>query len=165
MRLPVLTATAMATVAAAFWAATAVGQPPAGGASQAQSPGQAPAPPSPQAQAQAQAAALAAHGEELFTANCKKCHDPAVDRAPNRNALASFNGEVIINSLSAGGMMQPMAAGMSADDIRAVAVYLTGRAEIRPAFDTANEASNPCPASNKFSAKGAAWNGWSPNVD
>ncbi|HVY88626.1 MAG TPA: PQQ-binding-like beta-propeller repeat protein [Hyphomonadaceae bacterium] len=157
MRRSILAAAAMAAVSGAFLATSAVGQPPAGGAPQA--------PASPQAQAQAQAAALAAHGEELFSASCKKCHDPAVDRAPNRNALASFNGEVIINALSAGGMMQPMAAGMSADDIRAVAVYLTGRAEIRAAFDTANEASNPCPASDKFSAKGAAWNGWSPDVE
>ncbi|HEV7690739.1 MAG TPA: PQQ-binding-like beta-propeller repeat protein [Hyphomonadaceae bacterium] len=118
-----------------------------------------------QQQAQAQAAWVAAHGEELFNAKCKSCHDPAVDRAPNKNVLASYNGEVIINALSAGGMMQPMAADMGPDDIRAVAVYLTGRAEMRPAFDTANEASNPCPASNTFKASGPSWSGWSPNVE
>src|SRR5262249_50856266 len=125
-------------------------QPPAAGAA---------------AQAQAQAAATAAHGEELFNGKCKSCHDPAIERAPDRTALASFNGDVIINALSAGGIMQPMAAGMSADDIRAVAIYLTGRAEIRPAFDTATEASNACPASDKFNASGPAWSGWSPDVE
>src|ERR1043165_9750118 len=104
-----------------------------------QAPPQAPPQGSPQQQAQAQAASVAAHGEELFVAKCKKCHDPAVDRAPNKNVLASYNGDVIINALSAGGIMQPMAAGMSTDDMLAIAIYLTGRAEIRPAFDTANE--------------------------
>ena len=83
---------------------------------------------------------MAAHGEELFNGQCKQCHDPAVERAPNRTQLASFNGEVIINALSAGGIMQPMAASMTTDDIRALAIYLTGRAEIRSSFDTAKEA-------------------------
>ncbi len=106
-----------------------------------------------------------AHGEELFNAQCKQCHDPAIERAPNRTQLASVNGEVIIKAMSAGGVMQPMAAGMSADDIRAVAVYLTGRSEIREEFDTANEASNPCPVSNTFKASGPSWNGWSPQVE
>ena len=130
-------------------------------------PGKAQQPPTPAAaspQAQAQATALAAHGEELFNGQCKQCHDPAVERAPNRTQLASVNGEVIINALSAGGVMQPMAANMTTDDIRAIAVYLTGRAEIRAAFDTAKEASNPCPASNIFVAQGPSWNGWSPDV-
>src|SRR5262245_36992806 len=134
MRLSILGALA---VASAFATAAAFAQqaPPTAGPPTA-------APQGPGGAAQAQAASLAPHGEELFVAKCKSCHDPAVDRAPNKNVLAGFNGEVIINALSDGGMMQPMAAGMSADDIRAVAVYLTGRAEMRPAFDTANEASN-----------------------
>jgi polyvinyl alcohol dehydrogenase (cytochrome) len=147
-------ATAVAAAFGCFLAGPAAGQTPS------------PSPQArPQSQAQAQAAALMAHGEELFNSQCKQCHDPAIERAPDRTALASFNGEVIVNALSAGGVMQPMAANMTSDDIRAVAVYLTGRAEIRPAFDTANEASNPCPASNTFKASGPSWNGWSPDVE
>jgi len=116
-----------------------------------------------QAAAAAAASAVAAHGEQLFNTRCKGCHDPAVDRAPNRNQLAAFNGDVIVNALTSG-VMQPMATGLGPDDITAVAVFLTGRAEIRPSFATTHEADNTCPASNKFSPAGPSWNGWSPDV-
>ncbi len=102
-----------------------------------------------------------AQGQAAFNAKCKGCHDPAVDRAPNLAALSAFWPNDVINILKTGAM-QPMAAGMSDSDISAVAYFLTGQAPTAP-FDFGKEASNPCPASNKFSAAGPSWNGWSPD--
>lgn len=103
-----------------------------------------------------------AKGEQIFNARCKSCHDPAVDRAPPKTQLAAFNGEVIINALKTG-LMQPMAQGLSQNDIESVAVYLTGRSEIRSAYNNAEEGKNACPKGAKFNPAGPSWNGWSPD--
>jgi polyvinyl alcohol dehydrogenase (cytochrome) len=154
MRRSIYAAATVVFASAALLATTAVSQPPAGaGRGGAGAGGAANA-----------ANAVTARGETLFNSKCKQCHDPAVERAPNRTQLASFNGDVIVNALTSG-VMQPMAAGMSPEDINAVAVYLTGRAEIRPSFATTHEADNTCPASDKFNPAGPSWDGWSPDVE
>ncbi len=102
-----------------------------------------------------------AAGQAVFNAKCKGCHDPAVDRAPNLAALSAFWPNDIINTLKTG-VMQPMAAGLSDTDISNVSYFLSGQAPTAP-FDFSKEASNPCPAGNRFSAAGPSWNGWSPD--
>ena len=74
--------------------------------------------------APAQTPADLAHGGEVFKARCQSCHEPAVGRAPNRQALAVRAPPEIAASLTTG-VMKPMAAGLSPDDITAVAAYLT----------------------------------------
>lgn len=111
------------------------------------------APPDPKVQAR---------GEVVFKERCASCHEPAVDRAPNKAALASRWGDEIIASLKTG-MMQPMAAGMSDADMNAVAIYLTGRNIVEP-VNLAGEDRNRCAASNRFNPAGPAWNGWSPDA-
>src|SRR5258708_18624436 len=71
----------------------------------------------------AAAAAVVAHGETLFKARCASCHDPAIERAPPKVALARRFPDDIATALKTG-VMQPMAAGMSDEDIHAVATYL-----------------------------------------
>ncbi len=74
---------------------------------------------------------LAAHaqnasaGEQVFTARCKGCHDPNIDRAPSKATLATYPAAQIVDALT-NGVMKPMAAGLSDEDKAAVAAYLTG---------------------------------------
>ena len=116
------------------------------------------------AQRQAQQAAMLrmqAHGEELFTARCKGCHMPPVEHAPSRAELAAQFPNVIIDALKTG-KMQPMSAGLSDEDIGAIAAFVTGQAP-DARFDVASEAKDACPAGAKFNPAGPAWNGWSPD--
>jgi polyvinyl alcohol dehydrogenase (cytochrome) len=124
-------------------------------------------PPPPQVQANQRAAQQAAlmrmqtHGEELFNARCKGCHMPPVEHAPSRGELAAQFPNVIIDALKTG-KMQPMAAGLSDEDIGAIAAWVTGQAPDAK-FDVAAEAANACPAGARFNPAGPAWNGWSPD--
>jgi polyvinyl alcohol dehydrogenase (cytochrome) len=63
-------------------------------------------------------------GGDVFNARCKACHDPAIDRAPNRATLATYPPAAIVDALT-NGVMKPMAAGLSDADKQAVATYLT----------------------------------------
>src|SRR5882757_9151322 len=103
----------------------------------------------------AAAAAVVAHGESLFKARCASCHDPAVERAPPKVALARRFPDDIATALKTG-VMQPMAAGLSEEDIHAIATYLG-------ADGMTEQAGDPpvCAPSGKFSMSGPGWNGWS----
>jgi polyvinyl alcohol dehydrogenase (cytochrome) len=63
-------------------------------------------------------------GEAVFTARCKSCHEPAIDRAPNRTTLSAYQPAQIVQALTTG-VMTPMAQGLSDADKQAVAAYLT----------------------------------------
>ena len=62
-------------------------------------------------------------GETVFTTRCKSCHEPAIDRAPNRAALSSYPPAQIVQALTTG-VMTPMAQGLSPEDKEAVAAFL-----------------------------------------
>jgi polyvinyl alcohol dehydrogenase (cytochrome) len=94
-------------------------------------------------------------GEALFKARCSGCHDPAVDRAPSRAALARRFPDDIVAALKTGPMV-PMATGLSDLEIGAIADYLTAEAPMKPVADPA-----PCAAGGRFSMAGPGWNGWS----
>jgi polyvinyl alcohol dehydrogenase (cytochrome) len=63
-------------------------------------------------------------GEAVFSSRCKACHEPAIERAPNRSTLATLPPATIVDALT-NGVMKPMAAGLSDADKQAVAAYLT----------------------------------------
>lgn len=62
-------------------------------------------------------------GAAIFEAQCKTCHEPAVERAPNRTTLSTMPAAQIIEALSTG-VMTPMGRSLSADDKAAVAAFL-----------------------------------------
>ena len=64
------------------------------------------------------------HGEAIFKARCKECHEPAVDRAPTRDELAAKPPADIVAALTTG-PMAPVAEGLTAEEKQAVAAYLT----------------------------------------
>ena len=103
-------------------------------------------------------AALRTHGENVFTTACASCHEPAIGRAPSHEQLASFTPERIVEALTSG-VMKPMVANLSEDDIRAVATYLTGRQPVGSSAMAADPP--PCPKPVAFSMDGGGWNGWS----
>jgi polyvinyl alcohol dehydrogenase (cytochrome) len=55
--------------------------------------------------------------------------------------------------------MKPMAVGLNDTDIRAVAIYLTGRQPATAAIATADPP--PCSKPGAFGLEGSGWNGWS----
>lgn len=66
-------------------------------------------------------------GETVYNTRCKGCHEGGVERAPNRADLAQRPAADIAHALT-DGIMKPMAQGLSAEQIQAVAGYLTGGA-------------------------------------
>ncbi|HEX4709165.1 PQQ-binding-like beta-propeller repeat protein [Phenylobacterium sp.] len=68
-------------------------------------------------------AQVASPGEAVFNTRCKACHEPAIERAPNRATLATLPPATIVEALT-NGVMKPMAAGLSDADKQAVAAYL-----------------------------------------
>ncbi len=67
--------------------------------------------------------------EALFQSRCAACHDPAVERAPARAAIAQMTPAQIAGALD--GVMAPMAAGLSADEKRGLAAHLSLAARAR----------------------------------
>jgi polyvinyl alcohol dehydrogenase (cytochrome) len=72
----------------------------------------------------AQTPATAEQGAKIFEQRCKSCHDPAVERAPSKADLAKRPRGDIVRALTSG-LMMPMAQGLSAEQISAVATSLT----------------------------------------
>jgi polyvinyl alcohol dehydrogenase (cytochrome) len=72
----------------------------------------------------APAPAPQADGEALFQAHCKMCHEPALDRAPTRTDMAQRSA-VDLSQILTNGPMQPMAADMTPDQIKALSTYMS----------------------------------------
>jgi len=65
----------------------------------------------------------APNGEALYNGRCKSCHEPAMDRAPDRAALANRSPADIVAAMN--GVMAPMAYGMTDADKLAIANFLS----------------------------------------
>ena len=97
-----------------------------------------------------------ADGEALFQAHCKMCHEPAIDRAPSRTDLAQRSAIDITQVLTTG-EMQPMTAGMTPDQVKAVATYMSrDRAGGNPLSAEAPQTAAAAPAGRAGGRGGAA---------
>ena len=65
----------------------------------------------------------AASAESLFKGRCASCHEPNIERAPSRATLAQMSPAQIAGALD-GGVMAPMAVGLSKADIAMLAAHL-----------------------------------------
>src|SRR5882762_3211084 len=66
-------------------------------------------------------------GEALYKARCAACHDGKPQaRMPGREEIGKLAPEIILKTMMAGAM-QPQSAGLTAEDGRAIARYLTGK--------------------------------------
>ena len=87
----------------------------------------------------AQAQSTAPDGQAIYDTRCKACHDGGNPRAPSRADLAQRPAADIVAALT-GGIMAPMAQGLSDADKQAVAAFLT-----TPAAPTATPAAARTP--------------------
>ena len=72
----------------------------------------------------AQAQPAASSGQQIYETRCKGCHEGGAPRAPTRADLGQRPAADIVQALT-GGIMVPMAQGLSDGDKQAVAAYLT----------------------------------------
>ena len=112
----------------------------------------------------AQAAPQApADGASVFETRCKGCHEPAIDRAPNRADLATRKADDIVQALTSG-LMSPMAGGLSSGQIRAVADYLTTPVQTaggrRPQAPSPPTAEVMCATNTPFKPGPNDWTSW-----
>src|ERR1700744_3648667 len=73
-----------------------------------------------------------AQGEGLFKARCAGCHETGAGGAPAKDVLAAKMPDDIFNVLKNGPMMA-MASGLSDDEMKSIAAYLTAGAGAAPA--------------------------------
>ncbi len=71
-------------------------------------------------------AALAdgADGKGVFDARCNMCHGTGMGGAPMMDKLATLEPAAVVEKLTTG-TMAPMAGGISAENIRDIAAYIT----------------------------------------
>ncbi|MEO7633324.1 MAG: PQQ-binding-like beta-propeller repeat protein, partial [Blastocatellia bacterium] len=114
------------------------------------------------AQAQ-QAAATSPEGEALYKQRCAVCHDNAQDRIPPLFLIRRRSAEDAIQTLTSGSMKQ-QASGLSADQIRALAIHLTGKQPGAPVETNLN--ANLCKAPPApINLNSPQWNGWGRDLD
>jgi polyvinyl alcohol dehydrogenase (cytochrome) len=102
-------------------------------------------------------------GEALYKQKCAVCHDSPQDRIPPLFLIRRRSAEDVIQTLTSGPMKQ-QASGLSADQIRALAIHLTGKQPGAPI--EANLNANRCKAPPApINLNGAQWNGWGRDLD
>lgn len=104
-----------------------------------------------------------AEGAGLYQEKCAVCHDNPQDRVPPLFLIKRRSAEDVIQTLTTGAMRQ-QASGLNSSQIRALAVYLTGK---QPGTASAvNVAANLCKANSRpVDLKGPIWNGWGRDLD
>lgn len=106
--------------------------------------------------------AAAPDGASLYQQKCAGCHESkaagAANRMPTREAMAARSPEEIIRALTAGAMVQ-QAAGLTEQDVRSIASYVTGKALLSADVPSAGLCSGT-PKAFSIPASDAGWNGW-----
>lgn len=100
--------------------------------------------------------AAAPDGAALYKARCGTCHDQVQPRMPSHEELASKTPEFIVSAMQ--GVMAVQAAGLSEEEGRAIATYITGKEFAKSAaVSNAGRCSGPAPA---FKMTEGDWSGW-----
>ena len=98
-------------------------------------------------------------GAALYTQRCAQCHDHPVDRIPARAFLGIVKTpEQVVTALTSG-VMQPMAAGLTPDQIKSLAVFVTGKAP-GATHDPDPDANRCASAAGPIALGPKDWNGW-----
>ncbi len=102
-------------------------------------------------------------GAALYAEHCAMCHDNAKDRIPPKSIIARRSPDEVINALT-NGSMKVQATGLKPLEIRAIAVYLTGK-EPTGVVDP-SQLANRCQApGGPINLKAGGWNGWGFDYD
>jgi polyvinyl alcohol dehydrogenase (cytochrome) len=107
--------------------------------------------------------AAAPDGAALFKARCAACHDGAPQaRMPSHDELAAKTPEFVLSAMF-GGAMITQAAGLSDEEGRAIARFITAKEfSTAAAQPMAGKCTAPAP---KFSLGDGDWNGWGADSD
>jgi polyvinyl alcohol dehydrogenase (cytochrome) len=97
-------------------------------------------------------------GAAIFHQKCAVCHDNPNGRIPSRDTIAGMQPDAVIFDLTFG-VMQPQGLGLSADEIAAVAAFVTGKAS-SPGAQPNPEANRCADAGPPVRLTGSQWNGW-----
>src|SRR5262249_7122373 len=110
-----------------------------------------------------QTGATSPEGAELYQQRCAACHDNPQDRVPPLFLIRRRSAEDVIPTLTDGSMNQ-QAKGLSAEQIRALAIHLTGKMPGPPI--AANLEANRCAGMPQpINLKAPQWNGWGFDLD
>ncbi len=102
-------------------------------------------------------------GAKLYEQRCAVCHDKPEGRTPPKSALARRNPEEVIAALTTGAM-KTQASGLTALEIRVLAVYLTGK-QPNGLLDP-DQIVNRCSApAGPINLKAPGWQGWGNGVE
>ena len=102
-------------------------------------------------------------GPALYRQKCAACHDHPEGRVPARDMMAGLPAQQVIFDLTFG-VMQPQGLGLSAEEIAAIATFVTGKASTPGAQP--NPDANRCANSDQPSQfDEAGWNGWGHDVE
>ncbi|MBS0578551.1 MAG: PQQ-binding-like beta-propeller repeat protein [Proteobacteria bacterium] len=96
-------------------------------------------------------------GSKLFAERCAACHEHPHGNVPPVFVLGYKSPEAVINALTVG-KMRPMAAGLGAEQIRAIATHLTHR-EPGTAADPDVNANRCAEGRGRSGPRSADWNG------
>ncbi len=111
---------------------------------------------------QTQTAPTSAEGAELYKQRCAVCHDEAQDRVPPLFLIRRRSAEDVMQTLTTG-VMKQQAKGLTEEQIRQLAIHLTGKLPGEPIRNLdANKCTGAAPAI-KFTA--GDWNGWGRDVE
>lgn len=102
-------------------------------------------------------------GAKLYEQRCAMCHDNAQDRTPPKAMLARRSPEEVIAALTTGSM-KTQASGLKELEIRAIAVYLTGK-NPNGVIDPSQLANRCATPGGPINLKAAGWNGWGLDSD
>ena len=102
-------------------------------------------------------------GAKLYEQRCATCHDNAQDRTPPKSALARRAPDEVIAALTTGAM-KTQASGLKTLEIRALAVYLTGK-EPSGVLDPTQLANRCATPGGPINLKAPGWNGWGNDYD
>ncbi len=109
------------------------------------------------------AVATSPEGEAIYKQRCAVCHDNPGDRIPPLFLIRRRYAEDVIQTLTSGSMKQ-QAAGLSAEQIKALALHLTGKQPGLPL--QLNNKVNLCGGTPvQLNLKAPNWNGWGRDYD
>lgn len=108
-------------------------------------------------------AAASPEGAELYKQRCAVCHDHPQDRIPPLFLIRRRSAEDVIQTLTDGSMKQ-QAAGLGAEQIRALAIHLTGKLP-GPPIEASLERNRCAVAPASINPSKPQWNGWGFDLD
>jgi polyvinyl alcohol dehydrogenase (cytochrome) len=100
------------------------------------------------------AAVAGPDGGMLYAQRCAVCHERPASHAPPRSALANRSSINIVMALMTGAM-RPQAAGLSHEQVNAIASYLTAGTAAKDASLRPNRCTSPV-----VPVHASGWNGW-----